>query len=69
MDTIDLDDVATAAIVFALCAGVLGLCILMDARRLPLGRVKYVPWTFLTLVFVLATAMAGRQAFIDYLRS
>ena len=66
---IDLNDVRTAAIVFIACACMLVISIVMDARRLPLGRVKWMPWTILTLAFVLFTILAGRQVVIDYIRS
>lgn len=60
------DPAFMAAVVGAMIGAVL-LCIGMDMRRLPLGRIKYVPWTMLTLLFMGGTLFSVRLLLQDLL--
>lgn len=57
----DMDDPIHAAAAFLAVLAILVMAIAMDMRRLPLGRIKYVPWTYITITAVLALALAGRN--------
>lgn len=65
---IDFDDVPTAIGTLALVILSLAAAIYMDARKLPLGRVKMMPWTTLSIFLMLATLMAGRNLLLDVIR-
>lgn len=54
--------------VVAALVGMLIVAIAMDARKLPLGRVKYVPWTMLTLLLIVAVAFSGKVLLQDVIR-
>ena len=64
----DTSDPAFMGAVLLATVGGLVASIGMDMRRLPLGRIKYVPWTMLTLVFLLASILSARTLLIDLLR-
>lgn len=57
----DANDPVTAAALLLLSLAALMLAIGMDMRKLPFGRVKMVPWTFLTIVFLFGVILAGRN--------
>jgi hypothetical protein len=61
MPDLDPDRPQVAAAMLLAAAALLVLSIAMDSRRLPFGRVKYVPWTHLTLAALLAACLAGRH--------
>ena len=55
------------------CAGVLLASILigmvfavrMDMRKLPLGKVKFVPWTMMTIVLLFAALFTAKILLLD----
>ena len=57
----DLSSPLHATVSLLLVLALLVVAIAMDMRRLPLGRVKYVPWTYITITAVFALALAGRN--------
>lgn len=60
----DIDSTVPATALFLLMVSVLVLAIAMDMRRLPLGRVKYMPWTYITITAVFGVILAGRNLFL-----
>jgi len=60
----DIDDPVTAVAVVLAVLAVLIAAIAMDMRRLPIGRIKYVPWTYITITAVFALMLAGRHALL-----
>lgn len=63
-------DAADPVFMGCVLAGVVGLLVLavgMDMRRLPLGRVKWVPWTGITVMLFFALILVGRTLLQDVL--
>jgi len=65
---LDLDNPVHAGGLLGVLVGLLLVAIAMDMRRLPIGRIKWVPWTMLTIVLVLAVGLAARTLAQDLLR-
>ena len=61
MPDLDMGNPVHAGAVLMLVVATLIVAIAMDGRRLPLGRVKYVPWTVITLFAMLGVLMAARN--------
>ena len=57
----DISEPIPAAALFLAVVAVLVVAIAMDMRRLPLGRVKYVPWVYITITALFALALSGRN--------
>jgi len=60
----DIDAPVTAVALLLAVLAVLIMAIAMDMRRLPLGRVKYVPWTYITITALFGLMLAGRHALL-----
>lgn len=65
---LDLDNPVHAGGMLGVLVGLLVIAIAMDMRRLPIGRIKWVPWTMLTIVLVLAVGLAARNLLLDLTR-
>ena len=57
----DIDSTVPATALFLMTISILVVAIAMDMRRLPLGRVKYMPWTYITITAVFGVILAGRN--------
>lgn len=66
--TPDASDPLFMACVAVGMAGLLLACIAMDRRELPLGRVKMMPWTLLTILFSMGTVYSIAIAITDLKR-
>ena len=61
---LDFDQPVTAIAVVLTCISTIMIAIAMDARKLPLGRVKYAPWTYITITAFIALMVALRNLLI-----
>lgn len=59
--------VHTSALLLAL-VGLITITIAMDMRRLPAGRIKWVPWTLLTVLLMTALPFVAGVALQNMLR-
>ncbi len=61
----DPSDATFMGVVTGLAVALFVLAIVMDARRLPLGKVKMVPWTMITILSLFAVIGSGRLLIQD----
>jgi hypothetical protein len=61
----DPSDATFMGIVTGVALATFVLAIVMDARRLPLGRIKMVPWTMITIFSLFAVIGSGRLLIQD----
>ena len=64
VDYLDSSGSITSAAIMLLCVAITLIVIAMDMRKLPLGRVKYMPWGFLTVVAVMCDVFAGHHLLV-----
>lgn len=65
----DTSDPVFMGCVLAGVVGMLLLCVGMDMRKLPLGRVKLVPWTGITMMLFFVLIFVGRTLLRDVVAS
>lgn len=61
----DPSDATFMGLVTGIAVAVFVLAIVMDSRRLPLGRIKMVPWTMITIFSLFAVIGSGRLLLQD----
>lgn len=61
----DTGDPAFMGAVMLATIGLLVIAIAMDMRKLPLGQVKYVPWTMLTLILMFGVIFEAKLLLQD----
>ena len=65
----DASDAVFMGIVTAGIVAMMVFAIAMDARKLPLGRVKMMPWTMITIMMLFALMFAGKLLMHDLIAS
>lgn len=67
MPDMDLDDPLQAGVLLLFAIASLIIAIGLDARKLPPGKVKLIPWGYVTITLLLVVVFAGRHfAYVEW---
>ena len=65
----DASDAVFMGVVTASIVAAMVFAIAIDARKLPLGRIKMVPWTMITIMMLFGLMFAGKLLMRDLIAS